>query len=108
MNDIAEKDIEYTLTKWDGQISWYNEEAEFLTPKLIFRHKVSNKRSIQHAIIRVYGQIWDIEFNTSFKFGKAFEDMESASKFFDAFKEKYPNSKIYIQEELKVIQKSYR
>lgn len=100
--------IIYEMKTWPGQIMGYTMDTEFLPPKICFQHAVNNEPSVELDHIRVFGQIWDIEFNTGFWFGKAFKDMKSAKKFFNAFKKKYPDSKITIQKEKKEITMQYR
>ena len=107
MERVNSEKSNYDLELWDGQLHWYTNDTEFLPPKISFGYTVRENNSVEHNLYLVKGEIWDDEFNTGFKFGKAFYELDKAELFFEKFKERYPNSKITIEHEYKITLKSY-
>jgi len=97
----------YHLKKWDGQVPVVGSKAEWLPQQIEFNYDEDNNEREEIHYFTVIGNMWDVEFNTGFKFYKAFETEEQADIFFQAFIKKYPNSKMYLREKTSNILKKY-
>ena len=96
--DIINEGSEHELFLWEGQMRLFGETAESLPPKIrLYETSKSKNEVITHRFV-VTGHMYDLEFNMSFRFHKAFETEEYANKFFDAFKLRYPCSVMELRE----------
>lgn len=98
----------YELKKWEGQLfNLEGYDVEWLPSKVQFDHEevICEEEHGHHFIVS--GNVWDIEFNTGFRFHKAFYTEETAENFFQKMKERYPNSRFYMKEVLVTMKKKY-
>jgi len=97
----------YELNRWEGQMPMCGETAEYLPAKIQFENEESIRNDVLVHRYSVSGNMWDIEFNTGFKFTKSFEIRKQAEIFFFAFKKKYPHSRFGLFEIKQTILKEF-
>ena len=104
---MKNKSTVYHLKRWDGQVPVVGSKAEWLPEKIEFNYKEDDNERGEIHYFTVIGNMWDVEFNTGFKFYKAFETKEQADSFFQSFKKRYPNSIMYLREKKSTILKKH-
>ena len=97
----------FTLENWDGEITMYENGAEYLPPRITFRCEENDESEVEFHHYTVKGWTWDFDFNLGFNFQKSFHSKEKADIFFRELKVKYPHSMIFMEEVSQTRLKTY-